>query len=52
MLLLLLFQEKKIQFTEKVDKLKDKGKEWIDGWRDNSEFIANFLDLFGRSVSV
>lgn len=47
-------KEKKIQFTEKVDKLKDKGrewkdkgKEWLDNWQDRSnEFIGNFLTLF------
>ena len=41
-------QEKKIQFSQKVGKLKDKGREWLDNWSDRSnEFIGNFLDMFG-----
>ncbi|KAL4220015.1 Choline-phosphate cytidylyltransferase A [Mactra antiquata] len=53
-------KEKKIQFTEKVDKLKDKGrewkdkgKEWIDNWQDRSnEFIGNFLTMFGADGRI
>ena len=60
-------QEKKIQLSEKVDQLKDKGKEWIDKvkgtkekgnevmnkWEERSkEFIGNFLELFGRDGRI
>jgi len=54
--MLLWLQEKKIQFTERVDKWKDKGREWkdkgrtwFDNWHDKSnDYIVNFLDMFGR----
>lgn len=60
-------KEKKIQFTENFDKLKGKGKEWIDKvkgtkekgnemmtrWEERSkEFIGNFLELFGKDGRI
>lgn len=60
-------KEKKIQFTEKLDKVKDKGKEWIgkvketkekgnemmNRWEEKSkEFIGNFLELFGKDGRI
>lgn len=42
-------KEKKLRMSMRVDKLKDKGKEWFDGWANRSnELIGNFLDLFSR----
>lgn len=58
------FQEKRIQFEQKYDKLKgkgnelrhgfvNKGKELIHKWEENSrELIGNFLDLFGRDGRI
>lgn len=57
-------KEKKIQFEERYDKLKDKGKslrrgfidkggELIHKWEEKSkELIGNFLDLFGRDGKI
>lgn len=57
-------KEKKIQFEERYDKLKDKGKslrrgfidkggELIHKWEEKSkEIIGNFLDLFGRDGKI
>ena len=58
------FQEKKFRLQNKLDDLKDKGKnfvgnleekrhELIQKWEDKSrEFINNFLDLFGRDGTI
>ena len=47
------FQEKKIQFSEKYNNIKDKGKEFIDKWEEKSkEFIGNFLEMFGRDGTI
>lgn len=60
-------KEKKIQLSEKFDKVRDKGKEWIDKvketkekgnemmnrWEEKSkEFIGNFLELFGKDGRI
>ena len=47
------FQEKKIQFQEKVDLMKgriaDKRQELFHKWEEKSrDFIGNFMDLFSR----
>ena len=60
-------QEKKIQFSQKLDQVKDKGKEWIgkvketrekgnemmNRWEEKSkEFIGNFIELFGKEGKI
>ncbi|XP_074658099.1 putative choline-phosphate cytidylyltransferase isoform X3 [Tubulanus polymorphus] len=57
-------KEKKIQFQEKYETIKDKGKNLIDKvenkskeiiqkWEDNSrEIIGNFLELFGKDGRI
>jgi len=55
-----VYQEKKLQFTEKYDKIldkgkqwKDKGKEWLDQWHERSnDYIGNFLEMFGGNRIV
>ncbi|KAH3804797.1 choline-phosphate cytidylyltransferase A-like isoform X2 [Dreissena polymorpha] len=42
-------KEKKLQFEEKYDKIKDKSRQWIDNWHERShELIGSFLAMFGR----
>ncbi|XP_064638762.1 choline-phosphate cytidylyltransferase B-like isoform X2 [Lineus longissimus] len=53
-------KEKKIQFQEKYETIKDKGKslvgksnELIQKWEDRSrEFIGNFLEMFGADGTI
>lgn len=46
-------REKKIQFSEKYNNIKDKGKEFMDKWEEKSkEFIGNFLEMFGRDGRI
>lgn len=50
-------KEKTIQFQSKVDAVKgkviDKGHELINKWEEKSrEFIANFLELFGKDGRI
>ena len=59
-----LFQEKKLKFQEKVDSMKEKGKEMfkklddnrqemITKWEEKSrELIGNFMELFGREGTL
>ena len=64
---LISIQEKKIQFSQKLDKVKDKGKEWIgkvketkekgnemmNRWEEKSkEFIGSFVELFGKQGKI
>ena len=66
-IILQLIQEKKIQFSQKLDKVKDKGKEWIgkvketkekgnemmNRWEEKSkEFIGNFVEMFGKQGKI
>lgn len=67
-LILTMFQEKRIQFDEKLNKVKDKGKALMGKWKEQTkdkkdeimqkweeksrEIIGNFLDLFGMDGRI